>query len=58
MTDEGFALLENAAHIHVEGVRRNLVDIADPEDYAALGRVMNRVSDRLMAGMPAAADIR
>ncbi len=58
MTDEGFALLETAAHIHVEGVRRNLVDISDPADYAALGRVMNRVSDRLLAGMPAAADIR
>jgi DNA-binding MarR family transcriptional regulator len=58
MTDAGFALLETAAHVHVEGVRRNLVDLADPEDYAALGRVMNRVSDRLLAGMPPAADIR
>ncbi len=31
MTDEGFALLETAAHTHVEGVRRNLVDLADPD---------------------------
>ena len=39
-------------------MRRNLVDIADPADYEALGRVMNRVSDRLLAGLPPAADIR
>ncbi len=58
MTDDGFALLEEAAPAHVEGVRRNLVDIADPADYAALGRVMDRVSDRLLAGLPPAADIR
>jgi DNA-binding MarR family transcriptional regulator len=58
MSEEGLARLAAASHIHVEGVRRNLVDLAEPEDYEALGRVMNRVSDRLLAGKPAAADIR
>jgi DNA-binding MarR family transcriptional regulator len=58
MSHQGLATLEAASHTHVDGVRRNLVDLADPEDYDALGRVMNRVSDRLLAGKPAAADIR
>lgn len=58
MTEEGYALLVEAAPGHVEGVRRNLVDIADPDDYDAMGRVMNQVSDRLLAGLPPAADIR
>jgi DNA-binding MarR family transcriptional regulator len=58
MTEEGWALLVEAAPAHVEGVRRNLVDLADPDDYAAMGRVMNQVSDRLLAGLPPAADIR
>ena len=58
MTDVGFAVLYTAAHTQVGGARPNLVHSADPDDDAALGRVMNRVSDRLMAAMPAAADIR
>ncbi len=58
MSDEGLDRLVAASHTHVEGVRRNLVDLADADDYDALGRVMNLVSDRLLAGKPAAADIR
>lgn len=58
MSQEGLTRLVAASRTHVEGVRRNLVDLAAPEDYAALGRVMNLVSDRLLAGKPAAADIR
>ncbi|MDQ6641397.1 MAG: MarR family transcriptional regulator [Actinomycetota bacterium] len=58
MTDEGLARLVAASHTHVDGVRRNLVDLADPNDYEAMGRLMNLVSDRLLAGKPAAADIR
>lgn len=52
MTDAGFALLEKAAHLHVTGVRENLVDLADPADFAALGRIMNTVADRLIGDNP------
>jgi len=57
LTDAGYALLVEAAHVHVEGVRDYLVDLATPEDFAALGRVMNAVTDRLIACHPEA-DIR
>lgn len=52
MTDAGRALLEEMAPTHVEGVRDHFVDIADPGDLEALGRLMNAVSDQLIAGHP------
>ncbi|MCW2854587.1 MAG: transcriptional regulator, MarR family [Marmoricola sp.] len=58
MTDAGWDLLVAAAHTHVAGVRAHFVDIADPEDYEAMGRVMNAVSDRLVAENPTFDDIR
>ncbi len=57
LTDRGFAVLEAAAPTHVEGVRRFLVDLAGEEDFAAVGRVFNAVTDRLIETNPAA-DIR
>jgi len=57
LTDAGYALLVEAAPVHVEGVRDYLVDLATPEDFAALGRVMNAVTDRLIECHPEA-DIR
>jgi DNA-binding MarR family transcriptional regulator len=57
LTDRGFAALEAAAPTHVEGVRRFLVDLAGEEDFAALGRVFNAVTDKLVESNPAA-DIR
>jgi DNA-binding MarR family transcriptional regulator len=48
LTDQGYALLTEAAHVHVTGVRDYLVDLVTPEDFAALGRVMNAVSDGLI----------
>jgi DNA-binding MarR family transcriptional regulator len=54
LTDDGYALLVEAAPVHVEGVRRYLVDICDPEDFAAMGRVMDAVSDFLVARHPQA----
>jgi DNA-binding MarR family transcriptional regulator len=53
MTDDGAALLERAAHLHVTGVRANLVDLASADDFAALGRVMNAVADNLVSRHPA-----
>jgi DNA-binding MarR family transcriptional regulator len=57
LTDRGYALLAEAAHVHVRGVRDYLVDLASPADFAAVGRVMNSVADRLIECHPEA-DIR
>jgi DNA-binding MarR family transcriptional regulator len=43
LTDEGYALLVEAAPHHVESVRRVLVDVVDAKDFAALGRLMTAV---------------
>ena len=58
MTERGRALLEEAAVTHVRGVREHVVDVASPDDFAALGRIFNDASDRLLRGLPADADIR
>lgn len=43
LTPAGYELLVAAAPHHVESVRRALVDPVSPEDYQALGRVMEAV---------------
>jgi DNA-binding MarR family transcriptional regulator len=48
MTEEGYDLLVQAAPTHVNGVRTHFVDLATPEEFSALGRVMNAVSDHLL----------
>jgi DNA-binding MarR family transcriptional regulator len=58
MTPAGRQRLVDAAPTHVRGVRAHLVDLASAEDFAALGRIFNDVSDRLLAGKPEGADIR
>ena len=58
LTEDGHRKLVEAAPTHVRGVRKHLVDIASREDFAALGRIFNEVSDRLLKGMPEDADIR
>ena len=52
MTDQGLELLEEAAPLHVEGVRTYLVDVAEAGDFLALGRVMDAVTDELISGHP------
>ena len=52
LTDRGSELLTKIAPLHVNGVRANLVDLVSPEDFQALGRVMNAVADKLAAGHP------
>ena len=52
LTERGALLLRNVAPTHVEGVREHLVDLASDEDFEALGRVMNAVSDNLIARHP------
>jgi DNA-binding MarR family transcriptional regulator len=58
MTDAGRSKLIEAAPTHVRGVRAHLVDVASRADFAALGRIFNEVSDRLMQDKPKDADIR
>ena len=52
LTEEGLRRLEEAAPSHVSAVRDLLVDVASPEDLAAVGRVFDAVSDRLVPGSP------
>ena len=52
ITEKGHDLLVRAAPTHVEGVRDHLVDLADQEDFEALGRVMNAVADHLIEAHP------
>jgi DNA-binding MarR family transcriptional regulator len=47
LTDAGFRRLEEAAPSHVEGVRDNLVDLAEPADFAAVGRVFDAVAEHI-----------
>ena len=58
MTDEGRRVLTAAAPAHVRGVREHLVDVASKTDFAALGRIFNEVSERLLQGKPEETDIR
>ena len=57
LTRRGMAVLVEAAPTHVAGVREFLVDVADEEDFAAVGRVFGAVTDKLIHTNPDA-DIR
>ena len=57
LTEQGRAALTNAAPTHVAGVRQFLVDLADEDDFEAVGRVFDAVADRLIEANPAM-DIR
>jgi DNA-binding MarR family transcriptional regulator len=58
MTDAGRRKLVESAPTHVRGVREHLVDLSSRDDFAALGRIFDEVSDRLLQGKPEDADIR
>lgn len=53
LTDRGDLVLRNVAPTHVTGVRDYLVDLVDPTDFEAVGRVMDAVADRLISDHPA-----
>ena len=57
ITDAGVTALASAAPTHVAGVREYLLDLAGDEDFEALGRAFNTVTDKLIEANPAA-DIR
>jgi DNA-binding MarR family transcriptional regulator len=52
LTDAGFAALEAAAPIHVEGVRRHLFDQLTPAQVAALEEISRAVADHLGGAAP------
>lgn len=52
LTDHGFDVLATAAPLHVASVRRHLVDVLDDEEFATLGRVL----DKVVAPLQTAAD--
>lgn len=43
LTEKGYDLLVEAAPSHVAAVRRILVDVTDPKDFAAMGRALDAV---------------
>lgn len=47
LTNRGMEALESAARTHVAGVREYLVDVADPEEFAVVGRVFERIVTQL-----------
>ena len=52
LTPEGHAKLVAAAPMHVGGVRAHLLDLVDADDFAAMGRVFDAVSDHLVPDNP------
>ncbi len=47
MTDAGWDALVTAAPLHVQAVRRLMVDVLEPEEFAVLGRAMAKVAENL-----------
>jgi DNA-binding MarR family transcriptional regulator len=58
LSSEGQARLVAAAPTHVAGVREHLVGLANDNDFAAVGRVFDAVTDHLVPDHGPAADIR
>lgn len=52
LTETGWEVLRSAAPVHVEGVRRYLIDVASPTDLEAVRRVFDAVSDLLIGDHP------
>jgi DNA-binding MarR family transcriptional regulator len=52
MTDQGRRALVEASPTHVAGVRRMLVDLAGSDDFEAVGRVFDAVTDALIESHP------
>lgn len=50
LTEEGSAVLQQLAVVHVRSVRAAFVDLMTPEEFAALGRAMGKVVEGLGEG--------
>lgn len=51
LTPTGRAALDEFAQVHVTSVRRHLVDPLTPEEFAALGRAMQKIRDTMATGI-------
>ncbi len=47
LTDDGIAAVHEMSRLHVESVRRNLVDLLTPDQFAALGEAMGVLETEL-----------
>jgi DNA-binding MarR family transcriptional regulator len=47
LTDAGYRALEDAAPVHVESVRRRIVDVLTPAEFAEFGRLNKKLLDAL-----------
>lgn len=47
LTEDGWQALVEAAPAHVESVRRRLVDVLTPAEFAELGRINQKIVDAL-----------
>jgi DNA-binding MarR family transcriptional regulator len=50
LTDDGWQALLAAAPLHVESVRRNLIDLISPAELRTLDRIAGKVLDHLQPG--------
>ena len=52
LTDAGWDTVVETAPLHVESVRRRLVDVLTPEEFAELGRLCSVIAERLRDADP------
>jgi hypothetical protein len=50
LTEDGWQTLLAAAPLHVESVRRNLIDLISPAELRTLDRIARKVLDHLQPG--------
>jgi DNA-binding MarR family transcriptional regulator len=50
LTTKGMSVLKAAAPLHVESVRRNFIDLLEPDELEALGRITEKVIGQLALG--------
>ncbi len=56
LTDAGWDAVQETARVHVDSVRRHILDAVSPEMFAALGRAMTAIGDAVAAEGTTACD--
>ncbi|MEO5983717.1 MAG: MarR family transcriptional regulator [Pedococcus sp.] len=58
LTDPGREAVEEMARVHIESVRRNMVDTLTPEQFATLGTTMAVMRDGILSGgLPSCSEV-
>ena len=58
LTDRGLEAVREMAEVHIESVRRNIVDTMSGEQFAGLGAAMAAVRDAILAGgLPSCSEV-